>query len=388
MNLLVDTGSTNVVLNAGKYRPSNHSVNTNESFAVAYGTAQSNGTGSAFINGTLFQDEVTLSGLTVENQILGVADASESSANYPHDGIIGFGAQRFAADNATSWFHNLCDSNLVDECRFGLALNDATSGSLVVGTLDNDLFDGNLTTTPIAEEWFTYGDVVVGGQTLQKDAIVEFDSGSAAIVGYIQLPSVLPSLSTLSALYILTTSLCRSPTDAVTKLFTSLGAGISSELTPGGPLVTAQVSCSINASVGFRFPSSNVTAMNTSVKARIFSIPIESLLVPSTNGSSPNCTVAVVGQDFAELPGLWVLGQTFFQGKYIDHNLNDRTIGLANLKASPSNSSSGSSGSGSDGGSGSGNSASTNSAAASLRGSLYLGCSLLICYFAFGAVVL
>ncbi|EXJ72856.1 uncharacterized protein A1O5_04004 [Cladophialophora psammophila CBS 110553] len=167
----------------GLYKPSKDSVDTKEPFAIAYGTAQSNGTGSAFINGTLYRDTVTLAGLTVENQTLGVANESQSSTNYPHDGIIGFGAQRFAANNATSWFHNLCANGLVDECRFGLALNDANSGSLVVGTLDSGLFDGDLTKTPIAEEWFTYGDVVVGGQTLEKNAIVEFDSGSTTIVG-------------------------------------------------------------------------------------------------------------------------------------------------------------------------------------------------------------
>ncbi|OQU97789.1 hypothetical protein CLAIMM_03674 [Cladophialophora immunda] len=355
MNLLVDTGSTNVVLNAGRYKPSKHSVNTNEPFAVAYGTAEGNGTGSAFINGTLYQDTVTLSGLAVENQTLGVANASDSSTTYPHDGIIGFGAQRFAADNATSWFHNLCENDLVDECRFGLALSDAASGSLVVGTLGSGLFDGNLTTTPIAEEWFTYGDIVVGGQTLEKDAIVEFDSGSAAVVG---------------------------PTDAVTELFTSLGAVVSTASTPDGLLLTAQVSCSINATVGFRFPSSNVTATDQSVTAQTFDVAIASLLVPSTNASDPNCTVALIGQDFADLPGLWVLGQSFFQGKYIDHNLDDGTIGLANLKASPSNSTSGPSGSNS--GSGSGGSSSTNSAA-SLRGPVYLVCGLLIAYFGFGS---
>ena len=71
----------------------------------------------------------------------------------------------------------------MDDCRFGLAFSNAVNGSLILGTLDNDLFDGDLTTSLLAEEWFTYGDVVVAGQTLEKDAIIEFDSGSATIVG-------------------------------------------------------------------------------------------------------------------------------------------------------------------------------------------------------------
>lgn len=126
---------------------------------------------------------MVLGGVKVENQTVGIADSSESSTAYPHDGIIGFGSQRFAADNATSWFHNLCDERLVDDCRFGLALDNATSGSLVIGSVDDDLLDGNLTTSPLLEEWFTYGDIVVAGQTVEKDAVIELDNGSFAIVG-------------------------------------------------------------------------------------------------------------------------------------------------------------------------------------------------------------
>ncbi|EXJ72855.1 uncharacterized protein A1O5_04003 [Cladophialophora psammophila CBS 110553] len=185
------------------------------------------------------------------------------------------------------------------------------------------------------------------------------------------------------------------------KIFDSLGAVVSLYGTFDEPLLTAQVSCSTNVTVGFRFPSSNVTAAEQSVKAQTFDVPIASLLVPSTDASNPNCTVALVGQDFADLPGLWVLGQSFFQGKYIDHNLDDGTIGLATLKASASNSSSGSSGSDSgngngngssngssgDRGSGSGSSSSTNSAA-SLRGTVSLACGLLVLYFSFGSAML
>ncbi|KIX05814.1 uncharacterized protein Z518_03786 [Rhinocladiella mackenziei CBS 650.93] len=336
MNLLIDTGSTDVVLNPGKYKPSDASVNGNETFTLSYGTAESNGTGTATINGTVYHDTVTLGGLKVENQTIGVSNSTDSSTEYPHDGIIGFGAQQFAANNATSYFHNLCEENLVDDCRFGIALDNATAGSFVIGTLDDDLFDGDLTTSPLVEEWFTYGDVVVGGQTLEGDAIIEFDSGSAAIVG---------------------------PTDVVTKIFDSVGARISSEETSEGLLLTAQVACDVNSTVGFRFPSSNT-----------FNISLGALLVPSTNASDPNCTISLVAQDFPDLPGLWVLGQTFFQGKYLDHNLDDQTIGIATLKTSANSSSSGSeSGSGSGGDSGSSSNAAT---------SLSFGINLLLCILA------
>lgn len=259
----------------------------------------------------MYEDTVALQGLTVENQTLGAANDSDSSTTYPHDGIIGLGAQLFAANNATSFFHNLCEKSLVEECRFGIALDDAQNGSIVIGALDADLLDGDLTSSPIAEEWFTLGDVVVAGQTLEKDAVIEFDSGSATTVGYVV--SFSSSLSSRTTQVSLTRrNSPHSPTDVVAKLLTELGAQVSTQDTPDGPVVTGSMACSTTNSppVGFRFPSTNITSMDSSIVARTFNISLEGLLVPSLNASDPNCTVAVLGQDFAELPGLWVLGQS------------------------------------------------------------------------------
>lgn len=71
------------------------------------------------------------------------------------------------------------------ECRFGLALSPNGTGDLVMGKVDNDLFDGNLTIAPIMEEWFLQGDIVFKGETLSTNAVIELDSGSATITGYV-----------------------------------------------------------------------------------------------------------------------------------------------------------------------------------------------------------
>ncbi len=47
------------------------------------------------------------------------------------------------------------------------------------------------------------------------------------------------------------------------------------------------------------------------------------------NGGN-NCTATIVG-----VPGednLWIVGQAWFQGKYVDHNSGGKTFGVANLK--------------------------------------------------------
>ena len=66
----------------------------------------------------------------------------------------------------------------------------------------------------------------------------------------------------------------------------------------------------------------------------------------ANTGGNNNCTFTVIGQDYAALPGLWVLGQSFMQGKYVDHNLDEGTIGIAVLKGAGGGSTTNSSGGG------------------------------------------
>lgn len=80
--------------------------------------------------------------------------------------------------------------------------------------------------------------------------------------------------------------------------------------TADGLIVTASMACSANLAVGFRFPSTNVSATYRGASPQLFNIGLGALLVPSTNASDLNCTISIVGQDVPDLPGLWVLGQS------------------------------------------------------------------------------
>jgi len=50
LSLLVDTGSADVGLNTGNYKPSSHSINLNMIGQDSYGTTQSNGCGSGLVS--------------------------------------------------------------------------------------------------------------------------------------------------------------------------------------------------------------------------------------------------------------------------------------------------------------------------------------------------
>jgi pepsin A len=112
LSLLVDTGSADVGLNTGNYKPSRHSINLNMIGQDTYGTTQSNGCGSGLVRYSpfkdcslqsrssaneqqfqenLYLDEVILGCITADNQTIGSVFASNPVGNdIPHDGIVGF----------------------------------------------------------------------------------------------------------------------------------------------------------------------------------------------------------------------------------------------------------------------------------------------------------
>jgi len=79
----------------------------------------------------------------------------------------------------------MCERNLLEECRFGLALESCGTGTLTLGGISNTLPGGekSLTKVPILEEWFVAGDLAVDGSIVHRDLVVELDSGSSSIIG-------------------------------------------------------------------------------------------------------------------------------------------------------------------------------------------------------------
>lgn len=54
-------------------------------------------------------------------------------------------------------------------------------------------------------------------------------------------------------------------------------------------------------------------------------------MAPGEDATGSNCKGVLQGTD--AFGDQWVVGQAFFQGRYIDHNVDDQTMGFANLFA-------------------------------------------------------
>ncbi|KAF4629757.1 hypothetical protein G7Y89_g8385 [Cudoniella acicularis] len=302
--MLIDTGSGDVIVNPGLYVPGKSSQNLNATFANVYGTTSSNGTGNGMVVGPLYADQVNFDSLSA-TQVIGLATGTST---LPGDGIVGFSGPRFTQfpGNSTSFFQSLCTQGQVTDCRFGLALHNGSVGSLILGELDTTMYTGSLTVAPILTGWALTGDLAINGNVIARDLTIELDSGTGTIVG---------------------------PIDAVTSIFATTGIQGVLQNTTDGPLLTGYFPCDKPPTVGFSFPSqTNASTATGSVShnSTVFNIPT-SLWSTGNNGGN-NCTAVMSGQDYPNATGLWVAGQPFFQGIYIDYNLADETVGFAPLK--------------------------------------------------------
>lgn len=144
-------------------------------------------------------------------------------------------------------------------------------------------FSGSLVNVPATGEWSVQGDITVNGKVVSSRASIITDSGTTVVFG---------------------------PTSAVKSVFKA--AGIQAVSDKNG--VTGYYACDKSPKIGISFNGQN------------FNIE-PSALAFSRNGN--NCTASVHGSD--SFGGQWLVGQAWFQGKYIDHNVDDSTMGFATL---------------------------------------------------------
>ncbi|KAJ5339140.1 acid protease [Penicillium brevicompactum] len=308
LTLLVDTGSADIILNDGVYKPGPGSVKVGREFNLTFGSTNSDGSGSGTVTGPLINDTVRFGKFSTQ-QAFGLADPQEDGSNLiPGDGIIGFGYPSNINLEST-FFHTLCAQHKVSECRFGLTLG-REKGTQVLGTLDKSLFEGELVTTTILQEWIISADLAVDGKIIQNDVIVLLDSGTGTIIA---------------------------PVSDVVSLFERMNIQHFVQKSDDLTTVTGYFPCDQPPSLGLSIPSkSNITSANTnksnltSRKASVFDIPPEQW-IKSDNGNN-NCTAIVSGTS-AVPDGLWVVGQPFFHDIYIDHNVADQTVGFAKARA-------------------------------------------------------
>ncbi|KAM3532974.1 hypothetical protein MY4038_003789 [Beauveria bassiana] len=151
--LIVDTGSSNTWIGADKaYNPGPNSKDTGHSVQVGYG--------SGGFYGEEYLDTVTIAGLSVSGQGVGVASYSQGF-NQGVDGIFGVGpvalTKNTVADEATvpTFLNNLFKKKLIPEEVFSVYFHPETggdsndvNGELTFGGVDSTKFSGQISYVP------------------------------------------------------------------------------------------------------------------------------------------------------------------------------------------------------------------------------------------------
>ncbi|KAI8140362.1 aspartic peptidase domain-containing protein [Fennellomyces sp. T-0311] len=115
--------------------------------------------GTGTINGSYAQETVSIGDLTVQNQVVGFADESNTflEADEDHNfGVIGFGfpglnllTGNTYRDHNIPFVFNLLYHNVISEPVFSVYFNNDSAGQVVLGGVDNTKFDGKVNYAPL-----------------------------------------------------------------------------------------------------------------------------------------------------------------------------------------------------------------------------------------------
>ncbi|KZT67470.1 acid protease [Daedalea quercina L-15889] len=161
-NVWVDTGSALLWVGAQeKYIPGPYTQAINQTFSLNYG--------SGGVNGTAYEDRVTIGSATVDGQIIGSESYFEGFTGvWPIDGLLGLGPTgsnqyEVSGYNTTPTFiDNLYSQGKISEPVFGLYIppyvpGEESTGELTFGGVDSSKFTGDIEwipqTTPTNEHW-------------------------------------------------------------------------------------------------------------------------------------------------------------------------------------------------------------------------------------------
>ncbi|XP_018432316.1 PREDICTED: gastricsin-like [Nanorana parkeri] len=297
-NFLVafDTGSANLWVastycqspactNHPLFNPSQSSTysSNNQQFSMWYG--------SGSMTGVLGYDTVTVQGLSIQNQELGLSITEPSSFFYysKFDGIFGMAYQSMSAGGATTGIQGLIQQNLIPQPVFSFYLT-SQSGEVIFGGVDSSLYSGQIYWTPVTEQ--IYWQIAIDEFSVNGQPSGWCSQGCQGIVDT-------------------GTPLLTIPKQYLVNLLEELGA-------QQGQNGEYYVNCN---------NVQNLPSISFTISGSQFSIP-PSVYILQING---NC---VVGFESTYLPSrngqpLWILGDVFLRQYYSVYDFGNNRVGFA-----------------------------------------------------------
>ncbi|KAG8451071.1 hypothetical protein GDO86_003379 [Hymenochirus boettgeri] len=158
--VLFDTGSSNLWVastycqsqacqNHPLFNPSQSSTYTsnNQQFSMSYG--------SGSLTGVFGYDTVTVQGISITNQELGLS-INEPGTNFVYasfEGIFGMAYPALSAGGATTPMQGMLQQNLLTQPIFSVYLS-SQSGEVIFGGVDPNLYSGQIYWAPVSQELY------------------------------------------------------------------------------------------------------------------------------------------------------------------------------------------------------------------------------------------
>jgi len=268
-------------------------VDSGKRFAVQYGTGN--------VSGTIVQDDVTISGLTLTGHTFGVAtsESQEFSSNrIPSDGLMGLAQSTISEQRTLTPVEALAKTGVISDAivayKLARVADNKNDGEITFGGLDTTKFDPtSLVTVPnVNRKGFweaNVDDASVGNKSLALQ-------GRTAI------------LDTGTTLAIIPTQ------DAIT---------IHKQI-PGA---------TFDGTSTFTVPCNTATVVSFTFGGRAFAIdPRDLAFVPidAANAQTGDCISGISAGNFGG-PTQWLLGGTFLKNSYYSTDVGKNAISLAKL---------------------------------------------------------
>ena len=261
--------------------------------------------------GDYVTDDMTIGGVTVKNQEMGIGYVSSSS-----EGVLGIGYSALEAEVQNEQgqpYANLpasmVNQGLIQSNAYSLWLDDLASstGSILFGGVDTDKYHGSLQTLPIQQVQGQYLEMII---VLTGASLVDGTTNTSVATTELPVGVLLDSGSTLSYL----------PTQMTEKIYSALS------VTWNQRMQSAFCACSLaNSSTTINFLFSGVQ----------IAVPLSEMVLEgglTEDGSGPEgCTFGIFEQAPTTGDGGTpnTLGHTFIRSAYIVYDITNNEISLA-----------------------------------------------------------
>ncbi|KIK65519.1 hypothetical protein GYMLUDRAFT_94161 [Collybiopsis luxurians FD-317 M1] len=264
---------------------SSTAVDQNQQESLSFGDG-------SLVNVEVFEDTVTVAGLTATSQAVGAAiqySPGFEANDFPPDGLMGMAFPQISVFQANPVFQTLSAQGAVTASEFGVKLASAGS-ELFLGGVDIDLFQGDFTNSPVTQVGFWQIDlqsVNVNGAAAATDLSAVVDTGTTLVLG---------------------------DSDNVAAVYAAI---------PG----SADASSTVGAGF-FTVPCDSIPTVSLTFGGTAFTISADTFNLGMVSAGSSDCVGGIAAADLGDF---WVAGDVFLQNVYTSFDVGNTQVGFATL---------------------------------------------------------